>query len=446
MASFDVKSLFTNIPLKETIDIILFELFDNPENSSQICLSDSGDKFLKCNLFDNKTEECFYNRTAFKDLLELATLDNHFFFNNDIYVQVDGVAMGSPLGPTLANVFMCHMEKKWLSQCPEEFMPVMYKRYVDDTFLLFTEDSHVNMFLDYINSQHPSISFTSEIEIDCILPFLDIKIKRESNQFTTSIYRKPTFTGLMSKFYDFSPKEYKENLISTLICRAFRICSDYFAFDKEVHFLKNILQRNGYPLSFIESNIGTMLNKLYTTSSSEIKLNFDVPKPILYFTTFYLGEVSKTMVKDLRTIMAEGYPQIHFRVLYKSCNTIGTHFSYKDKIPEECVSNLIYKYTCDSCNAFYIGKTQLQFRCRIAQHKGISARTGDKLTSKNNSDIYAHSLKCKVYIKDENFEILDRLNDKNGLLTLESLHQKTKKPSIGIQESSTPLLCFPSEQ
>ena len=49
-------------------------------------------------------------------LLELATLDNHFLFNNEIYKQIDGVAMGSPLGPTLANVFMSHMEKRWLQE------------------------------------------------------------------------------------------------------------------------------------------------------------------------------------------------------------------------------------------------------------------------------------------------------------------------------------------
>ena len=111
-------------------------------------------------------------------------------------------------------------------------------------------------------------------------------------------------------------------------------------------------------------------------------------------------------------------------------------------LPEECVPNLIYKYTCDSCKAFYIGKTQLQFRCRIAKHMGVSPRTGEEVKSKVGSDIRDHSLKCKTHIKKENFKILDRLHNKNGLLLLESLHQKTKKPSIGIQQQSTPLLCF----
>ena len=385
---------------------------------------------------------CFYNKDSFRKLLELATLDSHFFFNGEIYKQIDGVAMGSPLGPTLANVFMCHMERKWLSLCPKDFKPVMYKRYVDDTFLLFNSNSHVNLFLHFLNSQHPNISFTSECEVDGILPFLDIKIKRDLVKFRTSIYRKPTFTGLMSKFYDFSPKEYKENLICTLVCRAFRICSDYFAFDEEVKTLKGVLQGNGYPLHFVEQKAGQMLKKLYKPFGSEIKDNYDVPKPILYFTTYFLGDISKIMARDLRSLMQESYPQIHLRILYKSCNTIGTYFSYKDKIPKECVSNLIYKYTCESCNAFYIGKTQLQLRCRVSQHKGVSARTGKEVQEKVASDIRDHSLKCKVHIKEENFEVIDRLNDKNGLLLLESLHQKTKKPSLGTQQQSTPLLCF----
>ena len=441
MSSFDVKSLFTNIPLKETINIILYEFFDNPENDSYIVLDKKEEKCIECRLFDND-EYCFYNRDNFRKLLELATLDSHFFFNGNMYKQVDGVAMGSPLGPTLANVFMCHMEKKWLSQCPQEFKPVLYRRYVDDTFLLFKSDSHIELFLNYLNSQHPNISFTCDSEINEILPFLDIKIKRETNKFVTSIYRKPTFTGLMSKFYDFSPQDYKLNLIATLVCRAYRICSDYFFLHDEITTLKTVLQGNGFPLQFIERSIGLTLSKLREPFDSGIALNYDVPKPILYFTTYYLGDISKIMAGEVKSILQKHYPQIHLRILYKSCNTVGNYFSYKDKIPEECVPNLIYKYTCDSCKAFYIGKTQLQFRCRIAQHMGVSPRTGEEVKSKVGSDIRDHSLKCKTHIKKENFKILDRLHNKNGLLLLESLHQKTKKPSIGIQQQSTPLLCF----
>ena len=445
MASFDVKSLFTNIPLKETIDIILFELFDNPENGSDIEFSDStGEKLLVCQLLDRDDEICYFDKSAFRDLLELATLDNHFFFNKEIYKQVDGVAMGSPLGPTLANVFMSHMEKKWLQECPSNFKPVLYRRYVDDTFLLFNDSSHINQFLEFLNTRHPNISFTCDNEEACILPFLDIKIKRDTNNFTTSIYRKPTFTGLLSKFYDFAPMEYKQNLISTLVCRAYRISSSFLSFHSEILFLKNILQQNGYPLKFIEKHIHRMLKKLYTPFGEEIPLNFDVPKPILYFSTYYLGKISKTLSTDIRNLLGECYPQIHLRILFKSHNTIGSSFSFKDKIPEECLSNLVYKYTCESCKAFYIGKTDVQFRCRICQHLGISPRTGNELSSKVHSEIRDHSLKCKTHVSADNFVILDRLQSNKGILMLESLHQKIKKPTIGTHQQSTPLLCFES--
>ena len=444
MASFDVKSLFTNIPLKETIDIIIFELFENPESVVSIDISESGEKFLSCQLLDNDNEICNFNKTAFRNFLELATLDNHFFFNKEIYKQVDGVAMGSPLGPTLANVFMCHMEKKWLQDCPSDFKPVLYRRYVDDTFLLFNDASHVNLFLEFLNSRHPNIAFTCDNEENSILPFLDIKIKRDIKHFITSIYRKPTFTGLLSKFHDFAPMEYKENLISTLVCRAFRISSDYFLFHTEILFLKSILQQNGYPLKFIEKHIHKMLKKLYKPFGQETLLNYDVPKPIVYFTTYYLGDISKNLSKDIRMLLQHCYPQIHLRMLYKSYNTIGSRFSFKDKIPVECQSNLVYKYTCESCRAFYIGKTESQYRCRICQHLGISPRTGEELRVKMNSDIREHCLKCKNHVNPENFEIIDKLHSNKDILILESLHQKTKKPSIGIHTQSTPLLCFDS--
>ena len=397
---------------------------------------------MLCPLSSNSDEIALYNKATFRKLLELATLDSYFLFNEELYHQVDGVAMGSPLGPTLANVFMSHMEKKWLQTCPDNFKPVLYKRYVDDTFLIFKSDAHVDLFLNFLNSQHPNISFTSEKEEGGILSFLDIKIKRETTNFTTSIYRKPTFTGLMSKFYDFSPQEYKSNLICTLVCRAFRISSSYLSLDIEINFLKELLQSNGYPLAFIEKNIGRMLKKLYKPFGHREMENYDVPKPIVYFTTFYLGDVSKTMARDIRSIVRDSFPQVHLRVLYKNHNTIGSQFSFKDKIPKLCLSNLIYKYTCECCNAFYIGKTESQFWNRITQHMGISPRTGDKVSSKAPSDVRDHCLKCKVHVKPENFQIIDRLHSSNGILYLESLHQKTKKPLIGIQQQSTPLLCF----
>ena len=64
---------------------------------------------------------------------------NHWSYTiiNSISSMENGVAMGSPLQLTLANVFLCYHEKMWLQNCPSEFKFVIYRRYVDDTFLLF---------------------------------------------------------------------------------------------------------------------------------------------------------------------------------------------------------------------------------------------------------------------------------------------------------------------
>ena len=82
--------------------------------------------------------------------------------------------MGSPLGPTFANIFMCYLEKLILDQYLLSFKPICYQSYVDDTFVLFKEKCHAQMFLDFINSFHRNIKFTMDVESDGQLPFLDI--------------------------------------------------------------------------------------------------------------------------------------------------------------------------------------------------------------------------------------------------------------------------------
>ena len=69
--------------------------------------------------------------------LETATGESSFTFDYLLYKQIDGLAMGSPLGPTLSNVFLCHYGKEWLDDCSIHFKPMIYKRYVDDIFVLF---------------------------------------------------------------------------------------------------------------------------------------------------------------------------------------------------------------------------------------------------------------------------------------------------------------------
>lgn len=137
MASFDVESLFTNIPPQETIEICITALFSAT------------------------TEVLGITAKYFRSLLELSVMNSFFVFNGTLYHQREGVGMALPLGPTFANIFMCHYEKQWLSSCPAEFAPVFYRRYVDDCFIIFKNLSHADSFLAFLNSKQLSTVISS---------------------------------------------------------------------------------------------------------------------------------------------------------------------------------------------------------------------------------------------------------------------------------------------
>ena len=98
---------------------------------------------------------------------------------------------------------MCHHEKNWLQNCPLNFKPLLYKRYIDDNFLLFTNEQHAHLFLQYLNNQHENITFTLECETNNAPSFLDVKVSRENNKFITSVFRKETFSGQETSFLVF---------------------------------------------------------------------------------------------------------------------------------------------------------------------------------------------------------------------------------------------------
>ena len=165
-----------------------------------------------------------------------------------LYSQINGVGMGNPLGSTLANAFLCHNEIKWLDNCPSDFKPIFYRRYVDDTFILFRDPSHVAKFLDYLNYQHSCIKFTFDIEDNNQLNFLDVKITKTENSFQTSVFRKSTFSGFGLQFDSSIPHHFRTNIISCLIHRAFKICSIELDLTLELKFLKQFFYVITFPL------------------------------------------------------------------------------------------------------------------------------------------------------------------------------------------------------
>ena len=128
MASFDVSSLFTNIPLKKSIDLAVSYIFE-------------GNTKLK------------FSRAELVKMFSIATSQTHFLFHGKVFDQIDGVAMGSPLAPVLANLFLGHHENMWFQNYQGPSVP-FYRRYVDDTFWAFnTENECVVMIATHLVSK-----------------------------------------------------------------------------------------------------------------------------------------------------------------------------------------------------------------------------------------------------------------------------------------------------
>ena len=88
-----------------------------------------------------------------------------------MYDQIYGVAMGSPLAPVLANLFLGHYENTWLNNYQGPSVQ-SYRRYVDDTFCLFNDTHNALLVFDFLNSQHPNVKFTMEKETNKMVAFL----------------------------------------------------------------------------------------------------------------------------------------------------------------------------------------------------------------------------------------------------------------------------------
>ena len=122
----------------------------------------------------------------------IATRGFEFSFNNQMYKQLDGVAMGSPLGPALANIFVGFHESRLFNNTVK---PCVYFRFVDDTFAIFGSELDCDHFKEKLNLPHPALKFTVEKEQKNSLNFLDVLVEKDGNGFLNRVSRKSTFTG-----------------------------------------------------------------------------------------------------------------------------------------------------------------------------------------------------------------------------------------------------------
>ena len=416
LTSFDVTSLFTNVPVKETIDIAVQLMYNNGNSFRNMAQND------------------------FRKLLELCTHDNHFLFNNEHYSQFEGFAMGNPLSATMANLFLSFHEQQWLDECPLSFKPIVYKRYVDDCFVIFKRKSHANKFLNYLNKQHRNINFTIELEEQNKINFLDCTMEKVEDGNLISlifrVFRKLTFTNLGMNFHSQTLVIFKINNIRTLLHRAYEISSNWKILDKELEFLRSYFVLNGYPKelffkitkSFLQKKI---IHKAVKQTAEKMPFYHNIPF-VNNYTCIYIK-------KNLLKFLSEVYPQININFVFGNNSKIQNLTKHKDKLPTTMESGIVYEYRCGDCNATYIGSTIKSLKTRASEHFGISSRSGNMLAKPPPSNILNHIYSCKCVRDFKQFSVLDRQNVEQALRISETVEIALRKPTLNDDQSAFPL-------
>ena len=345
-----------------------------------------------------------------------------FLYNDKYYKQVDGVSMGSPLGPTIANFCLAHYEKTLLDSSSSSCKPALYLRYVDDVFCVFRDDTCHEEFLGLLNNMHTNLRFTAEVG-QSSLAFLDTYIslpKSETESFSSRVFRKKTYTGLLLNYSAMCPSKWKFGLIQCLLHRAYMISSDWATMSREIDFLKETFLKNGYPERLFSTCVRNFLNRKCSDICNE-HIREDSVETI--FCKPYIGLPSIIFGRKLKAVFKTNYG-ISIRVVYSTFK-ISHYFSLKCKTPMHLLANVIYQYNClCDTSTTYIGKTKRHLAIRVKEHKQSQSAIRDHLQT---------CMSCNKNFSSKAFSIIDTGRNDFEITIKEALHIKNKKPTLNKQ-------------
>ena len=292
-----------------------------------------------------------------------------------------------------------------------------------------------------MNSKHQNISFTEELENNNKLPFLDVSVERSDVGFSTNLYRKTTFSGVFTNFFSFISIQFKVCLVSTLLYRCFQLTSTSDAFHKEVERLRGILARNSYPLEFVDHCITAFMNKRYKKQTTT--KNDEKPQQMIILP--YLGKLSLEIRNRLRKYISKHVSDCKLLIIFRSNRRLSSIFRFKDTIPQDLQSYILYQFTCGVCNNSYIGKTDRHCRIRWSEHLKMQPfRGGVSKNKQKPTAVNIHSTSTSHEATYSDFKIIGRERSRNQfhLKVKESLLIKKLSPELNGQDSSIPLLLF----
>ncbi|XP_065362047.1 uncharacterized protein LOC135955617 [Calliphora vicina] len=389
MVSFDVVSLFTNIPIHLAIRNILDKW-----------------KTLK--------EHTAIPRQTFLKILQFCLTDNNYLtFDNKFYHQTYGMPMGNPLSPTIANIVLDTLLDDVIDELRANNIEIKFiTKYVDDLFAIIRK-SDEEKILKTMNVYHNKIQFTIEREKNMSIPYLDINIIKDNGRIRTNWYTKPTSSGRMVNFNSTQPLKMKISTATNLIRKVLQI-SDVEYRKTNINRIRKILTKNSYP-TYMTNNL---INKVLKYEKQQKNPNTEEEK--VFYSVPFIPKLTET--KTMKRMITEKTTTI----AYKSNMTLRHLFTNnKTKIDKLKSDNVVYEIKCDGnererCNLVYIGTTKRMLGTRVNEHKT------DIEKGKITTALSLHVKECNHKMDFDNIKILDREQKENKRYTLESLRIQQK--------------------
>ena len=397
-------------------------------------------------------------------LAEHVLTNNVFTFEGKHYRQTQGTAMGTPMAPAAANLFMGKLESALFESSPTPLTEEFWRRFIDDIFMLWTgtlED--LDTFLDYINTFHYSIKFTHTISSESI-PFLDINISLKDGFLHTDLYSKPTDAHAYLHFFSCHPRHTLQNMPYSQFLRLRRLCSDDDTFNRRCdemttwflrrgHNKLNISQARQKATNTPRTQALTYKPKASSNRTPVIITHHPSNPPLrawiseLHKHVLHSSERMQQAVPDLpivgerntRNIKSLLMPSIlptakanapgcfkcnktcaictnHLiqTTTFKSMQTLET-FHIRHTLTCE-TENIIYMLYCDKCNnSQYVGETKNKLKTRFYLHRSnINKNTGTLVTKHfNQRDHSLANMKCIAIEKVHTNNLQKRLQREN---------------------------------
>ena len=260
-----------------------------------------------------------------------------------------------------------------------------------------------------------------KIEVSRCLSFLDVLVTN-GDKLSISVFRKKTFTGLLTNFLSYTAETYKIGLVKNQLFRAYHISNSWKNFHDELSRVYNILLKNSFPRFVIDRVVRNFIDKEVANNKKEDIIEHESPSEcpeVRYFKLPYRGKVSEMLQNKLDKVSNSFCKNVKAKVAFLPCK-VRQYFSPKDPMPKEYKSNVVYQFDCAGCNAMYIGETTVHFSTRIKEH--LTKSTQPSAVYKHLGSHRGRPNKCRKVCSETSFKIIDEASTKYGLKLKEGMH------------------------